>query len=228
VLASALGVKSDILESADVFFRKLIRQPENIAANEALVSFVEYAESMAKFPVLIVDKANLVLGGNDGIVAISKTLQTIVQLTKQSNRLTVILASSSMVTRTSSLGKKMNSNLIWRTSRPCCLWARFHPRPCGTFWQKFGMGENLASLLIASYGGHFLRLLSAVDRLKTEKEDFFLASELNAISAGIVACFQTHPTRTLSLLRQLAKVGFALVLDTKDWAVGRIWEDLCH
>jgi hypothetical protein len=38
------------------------------------------------------------------------------------------------------------------------------------------------------------------------------------ISPGIVACFQTHTTMTLSLL-QLAKVGLVLVPDFKDPAV---------
>jgi ATPase domain predominantly from Archaea len=223
MFASALGVKSDVLESADVDFRRLLGLLENITANDALESFVKYAESMSKFPILIVDEANLVLGRDNGIDAISKTLSTIVQLTKQSNRLTVILASSEYGYPYKLVGEKdeqrfnladISSMLFAGEIPPSSMW--------DLLVTTIGMGENLASLLIASYGGHFLRLSKAVDRLKAEKELFSVADALDQISAGIVACFKTHPTRTLSLLRQLAKVGFVLVSDFKDPAVEMI------
>lgn len=48
-----------------------------------------------------------------------------------------------------------------------------------------GIGENLARPLIASYGGHFLRILNAVCKLEDQKEYFSADMRLNPISENI-------------------------------------------
>jgi hypothetical protein len=60
----------------------------------ALQSFVDLAKARGKRPVLIIDKANKVLGLGEGPGATSSVLSQIVMLTKQSGKLDVIMASS--------------------------------------------------------------------------------------------------------------------------------------
>jgi archaellum biogenesis ATPase FlaH len=227
-----IPVKDDMLDSVEQFFGFLLTQRENITSSQALESFVVHAESLLRHPVLIVDEANLVLGRDDGIGedASSDTLNTIVRLTKQSNRLTVILASSEYGYPYKLEGKEKSFNLNDIRSMlfageipPCSMWDLLVRKT--TMDDKanvIGMGENLASVLITSYGGHLLRLSSAFWRLKSKKENFSVADELNQITEGMYECFRKYPTRTLWFLRQLAKSGFVLVSEARDPAVEMI------
>ena len=88
-----------------------------------------------------------------------------------------------------------------------------------------GMGENLAQLLIASYGGHFLRILGAVCLFKHKKESFEASDSLNPIGQDITRVIKDFPKDGLKLLRQLAETGFAPVTDTRDPCAEQIVED---
>jgi hypothetical protein len=79
-----------------------------------------------------------------------------------------------------------------------------------------GMGKNLAHLLIASYGGHVLRLSSAIGRLTTKKEFFSIDMALNPIWANITNVLEVHPHEGLMYLRCMAECGFAPVAKSRD------------
>jgi hypothetical protein len=216
------------------FFDYLLFRKEELPPEAALQSFVNFGHKINKHPVLIIDEANLIIGKDNDHVAITSTLATMVKLTKQSNNLTVILASSEYGYPYKLVGKdeeKPQFNLIDLTSilfageiPPKSMWDLLVTKTkTGSHSEKvIGMGENLASLLIASYGGHFLQLSLAVESLNAYKEQFAVADGLNPISAGIVACFNLHPTETLSLLRQLAMFGFVVIANPDDPAVKMI------
>ena len=85
-----------------------------------------------------------------------------------------------------------------------------------------GMGENLARLLIAGYGGHFLRMIEALILLKLKKENFSLVNGLNPISQSITMVLTRFPIEGLGYLRQMAESGFAPVSNERDPAVEMI------
>ena len=76
------------IEAIDMFIKT------DPSAPQTLRSFVQLAEALKRKPVLIIDEANKVLGLGEGQNASSSTLDQIVQLTKQSSKMKVIMASS--------------------------------------------------------------------------------------------------------------------------------------
>jgi len=85
-----------------------------------------------------------------------------------------------------------------------------------------GMGENLANFLIASYGGHFLRMEQAVSALRRKKEEHSADMTLNPIMQKITEALKANPERCLTLLGQMAEYGFAPVKDLGDSVVETI------
>jgi len=81
------------------------------------------------------------------------------------------------------------------------------------------MGENLARLLISSYGGHMWRLRKALYALTRTKADFILREELNPIFEKIDAITTVFPNEGTRLLHEMAEFRFASVENTTDPAV---------
>jgi hypothetical protein len=167
--------KADVKEALKKLMELLLQIPVNNVVLQTVDELFGYAELMGRLPVLIVDEANLVLGRDDGIDPTAKTLQTIVQLTKQTNQLTVIMASSEYGYPYKLVGEKQEQRFNLEDISSMLFVGKIPPWSMWDLLAKLEMGENLASLLIASYGGHFLRLSKAVDRLKAEKDNFFVA-----------------------------------------------------
>jgi hypothetical protein len=135
----------------------------------ALQSFVDLAIARRKRPVLIIDEADKVLGLGEGQGATSSVLSQIVMLTKQSMELDVIMASSEYAYPYLLEDCGLNLNdisaiLFAGEIPPKSTWELLvtKKKENGNINQPaIGMGKNLAYLLIASYGGHFLRMSSA-------------------------------------------------------------------
>jgi hypothetical protein len=83
-------------------------------------------------------------------------LQSIVRLTKQTNRLTVIMASSEYGYPYKLVGEKDEHQFNVADILSMLFVGEIPPWSMWGLLATIGMGENLASLLIASYGGHFL------------------------------------------------------------------------
>jgi hypothetical protein len=86
-------VKGNILMGFGTFIDSVIAN-RNVSDEVVLDKFISMAKSQGKHPVLIIDKANKVLGLGKGQQATSSSLDQIVQCTKQSRQLVVIMASS--------------------------------------------------------------------------------------------------------------------------------------
>jgi hypothetical protein len=85
-----------------------------------------------------------------------------------------------------------------------------------------GMGENLAHLLIASYGGHFFHMTESLDLLMTKKEFFSLDMVLNPLTNNITKVLKKHPHEGPAYLRQMAECGFAPVAELEEEVVEMI------
>jgi hypothetical protein len=210
------------------FIDSLIASRNVTDSGEVLQWFIRSAKSQGKRPVLIIDEANKVLGLGMGQQATSSTLDQIVQCTKQSLELDVIMASSEYsypyLLEDNGLNLNDISNILFAGEiPPKSIWELLVTKKIGkTSMPVIGMGENLAHLLIASYGGHFLRLSSALEHLMDEKEHFFLDMALNPISENISNVLKVHPHEGLMYLRCLAECGFAPVADSRDPVVEMI------
>ena len=71
------------------------------------------------------------------------------------------------------------------------------------------MGEHLASLLMAAYGGHFWAITKNVDLLQNKKHDMEIVAGLSLISSRVASILKLYPCQSLPLFRQMAESGFA-------------------
>ena len=85
-----------------------------------------------------------------------------------------------------------------------------------------GMGEHLASLLIAGYGGHFLSTTEAIRLLWALKHDMRIRAALDGISPNIKKVLKLYPDQILQLFSQMAEHGFAAVGSPSDPVVEMI------
>jgi len=200
-------------------FLTLLGERPDVNPEKALQTFVKAAEAIGQRPVLIIDEANSVLlNSENDRVAVSSTLAQIFQLTKEEKRLDVIMASSEYGYPFVLEHAGMNLNNISRTLfageiPPKSMWELLVRKEEPNGEKVIGMGPNLASLLIGSYGGHFLRFSSSVTALERDGQNFMISSGLNPISRGIVRCLKQNPLRSKQLLTEMALHGFAQVED---------------
>jgi len=206
-----------------------ISKSGKLTAPKALQFFVELAEIRRERPVLIVDEANEVLGLGRGPSSKSRTLDLIVKLTKQEKRLHVILASTEYAYPYLLEDNGLNLNDIGGVFfageiPPKSMWELLVTKKKGGEGDEYliGMGENMARLLIASYGGHLLRMIKALLSLTLEKEDFFLGQNLNPIGSNITRVLKQFPRDGLRYLRKMAECGFALVSEPSEPVVEMI------
>jgi hypothetical protein len=200
-----------------------IIEGKKLSEAEALMTFVQFAKLRGKHPVLIIDEANKVLGLGDGVTASSSTLDAIVRLTKESKEMDVIMASSEYgypyLLEDNGLNLNDISQVLFAGEiPPKSIWELLVTKESEQKAGKplIGMGENLARLLIASYGGHFLRIFSAVRMLRDKKEFFSADMCLNPISENITLVMESFPQVGLKLLREMAETGFAPVTKMRD------------
>jgi hypothetical protein len=202
---------------------------EDITDSAALEIFVDTSVLKNKFPVLIIDEANKVLGVGEGASATNNTLATIVALTKQQSRLEVIMASSEygfpyLLERNGLNQNDITDILFAGEIPPKSMWELLVTKvdnTTGTSKPVIGMGENLARMLIDSYGGHFLDMQNSVEKLLVKKEVFSAIDGLSPISNDIIECIDCYGNTT-QILRQMAQRGFAPVTNYKDPAVEMI------
>jgi hypothetical protein len=219
--------KENISRAFSTFIDAVI-ESRNVSDKFVLKSFISLAKSQGKHPVLIIDEANKVLGLGEGQQATSSSLDQIVKSTKQSRQLEVIMASSeySYPYLLEDNGLNMNdikAILFAGEIPPKSMWELLVTKKIGkTNMPVIGMGENLAHLLIASYGGHVLCISSALDQLTTKKEHFMIADALNPISENITEVLEVHPRKGLMYLRRMAECGFAPVAKSRDPVVEMI------
>jgi hypothetical protein len=164
-----------VTKSVAVFLNLLSPSRENIPPNEMLNGFVQAAKEMNQYPVLIIDEANRVLGLGGEIRDSSKTLDKMVALTKQRKEMTVIMASTDYTYPYVLQANGLNLDDISRICfageiPPKSMWDLLVTKTNSGGDKVIGMGENLASVLIASYGGHFLCTLTAVESTRIEKD----------------------------------------------------------
>jgi len=207
--------KEDLADSVCKAMHALIKS-EEVSGAEALDTFVKLAEILGERPVLIIDEANKVLGLGDGVAASSSTLANMVRLTKQSHRLDVIMASSEydypyLLEDNGLTLNDISKTLFTGEVPPKSMWELLVTKTIAKNSEQslIGMGENLARLLISSYGGHILWLVSALLQLNDEKESFAAIAQLNPISEGITVVLEAFPKDGLKLFRQMAETGFA-------------------
>mmetsp|Transcript_5657 Transcript_5657/g.9967 ORF Transcript_5657/g.9967 Transcript_5657/m.9967 type:complete len:650 (-) Transcript_5657:180-2129(-) len=201
--------------------------------NVAVEVFITKAEENGRFPVLVIDEANEVLGEGEGANATSTFLKTLVALTKEDNRMAVILASSEH-SYPFDLEMKYGMNLqdigkvraFANEIPPYSMWdlltnstyetgILLHNITAGN--KKIGMGPNLAKLFISAYGGHFLNVQQALSNLAQRRDAFALEDSLNEIHSEVMLCLNTDKLwgayGMVSLLEQMASRGFAPVED---------------
>ena len=205
---------------------KAIKSGE-VSEKDALQSFVDLAKRLGYRPVLIIDEANKVLGLCDGPTGTSQTLDTIVALTKQSGKLDVVMASSEYAYPYLLEENGLNLNdisevLFAGEVPPHSMWELLVTKKGSGGKPLIGMGKNLVELLIASYGGHFLRIKQAVSSLVMKKEKQSVDMSLNPIAANITRALKKYPKESSPLLRKLAVQGFALVEEPNDPVVEMI------
>jgi hypothetical protein len=224
--------KEDVAFAFSTFIDSVIDN-RNVSddGGEVLESFIKLAKAgfpQKKHPILIIDEANEVLGLGEGQRATSSILKQIVQCTKESKTLDVIMASSEYAYPYLLEKNGLNLNDITKVLfvgeiPPHSMWELLVTKKFGkTNKPVIGMGENLAELLIASYGGHFLRMTRALELLLTEKEFFTIDMALNPISNNITKVLKMNPRKGLVYLRQMAGRGFAPVANPEDPVVEMI------
>jgi hypothetical protein len=219
--------KKLLLSRFDTFFDKLI-ESRALSDVQVLEKFIALAEILGKRPVLIIDEANKVLGLGEGQRATSSILDQIVMCTKELRKLQVIMASSEYAYPYLLEDNGLNLNdiksvLFAGEIPPKSMWELLVTKKIrSTNKAVIGMGENLARLLIASYGGHFLYMSDSLSNLMTNKELFAIAMELNPISKSITAVLEMYPRTGLTYLRHLAESGFAPVVNPRDPVVEMI------
>jgi hypothetical protein len=207
-----------ITRSLGILSNLLFQNGENFPPDKVLNSFVKAAQKMNQYPVLIVDEANRVVGLGDEIRDNSKTLSKMVALTKQSKEMIVIMASTEYtypaILEANGLNLDDISDICFAGEiPPKSMWDLLVTKTNTAGNKVIGMGENLANVLMGSYGGHFLRVMSAVDYTRKKKDVATVEACLNVIRAGVNACYQNDEIETLRLLRGMAQSGFVLVSD---------------
>lgn len=186
--------------------------------------FMAKCMAMNRVPVLIIDEANLVLGQGEDRAAFLKYLT---KLTKQENRLVVILASSKhgypyLLSESNMNLNDIASSLVVSEIPPKAMWqlltSATYQEDYSAFnitkgEQTIGMGEHLAHLLMTSYGGHYLKTISAVLMLDTIKEMFELSMKLPN-GQNVTRCLNEgeqagDELAMANLLNQMSRHGFA-------------------
>ena len=151
-------------------------------------SLLTGADVKGKFPVLIVDEANLALPSKDAEATIA-VLHKLTTLTKQESRLSVVLASSEHAEpfRYADLPFNMASTTVVVAGEvpPADMRALLT-----TQWR---CGPHLAEALLSAYGGHILRASIAVGMLAADGDAFAAGSAL-AAPQGMDACFDALDT----------------------------------
>jgi hypothetical protein len=196
----------------------------------ALQSFVNLAKARGKRPVLIIDEANEVLGLGKGQGATSSVLSQMVRLTKELRELEVIMASSEyaypyVLERNGLNLNNITAVLFAGEIPPKSMWELLVTKKGknGSSNQPvIGMGENLAHLLIASYGGHVLWMSYALEALTTKKEVYTIDMGLRPIFYNVAKVLELFPHKGLVYLRQMAERGFAPVAEPEDKVVEMI------
>jgi hypothetical protein len=143
-------------------------------------------------------------------------------LTKQSVKLDVIMASSEyaypyLLERNGLNLNDISAVLFAGEIPPKSMWELLvtKKKKIGSSNQPvIGMGKNLARLLIASYGGHFLRMSLALESLTTEQEHFTIDMSLNPIFENITTVLERYPRKGSMYLWQMAECGFSVAKTT--------------
>ena len=136
-----------------------------------------------KYPVLIIDEANLALPSDEAKTT-RAVLSKLTTLTKQKSRLNVVLASSEHAEpfRIADLGFNMESVAVVVAGEvpPADMRA--------LLTTQWGCGPHLAEALLSVFGGHILRASRAVGMLAFSG-DAFAAEAALAAPHGMDACF---------------------------------------
>lgn len=207
--------------------------------SDALEVFTSLAEEAGKQPVLVVDEANECLGlaqsqGAEPNLPKTTTavLKAIVELTKQDKRLTVILASSEHAYPYTLEDNGLNlqdisSKIFVGEIPPISMWELLTKAtydetvnlPNGTKIEKgekiVGMGPNLATLFLSAYGGHYQRMLDAMETFVRMRARYKMKYGLNKLSEEVQSCLADgrHGGKygMASLLENMAIQGYAML-----------------
>uniref|UniRef100_A0A7S4AZ83 AAA+ ATPase domain-containing protein n=1 Tax=Chrysotila carterae TaxID=13221 RepID=A0A7S4AZ83_CHRCT len=175
-------------------------------------------QAQKKFPVLILDEANLLFSPD--VPANKAVLELLVALSKQDELIKVLIVSSEHgfpFKLRDSLGfNLLNIDSVYHASE-------VPPKDMLKLLQtEWGMGVQLAQLFVGSYGGHILQSAIAFDRLRTQKGEFaaFLGAPI-ALTSAVADCLKAESLSeqfegSLDLLRRLAVNGFVAISDNLD------------
>eukprot|EP01104_Vermistella_antarctica_P014521 TRINITY_DN4583_c0_g1_i2.p1 TRINITY_DN4583_c0_g1~~TRINITY_DN4583_c0_g1_i2.p1 ORF type:complete len:392 (+),score=50.06 TRINITY_DN4583_c0_g1_i2:1274-2449(+) len=187
----------------------------NVNFRDALDAWIETIEGKGLVPLLLIDEANSVFGGND-VVQRQQTLDAlkyITRQTKQEMKLTAIMVASeySEPYRLMDLG--------FKTGNLSSVAVLSEPEPASMrklLMERWGMGPNLADSVMAVYGGHMqycCLTVQGLDHAYSEHRDVgtpprippvqFLAD----VSNNTHMCFEKYD----ETLEEMARRGFAYV-----------------
>jgi len=175
-----------------------------------------YLGSTSTPPTIIIDEFNRFLSEESKKEEIRLFLELLVQVTKESNKCKVILASSEHA-----FPYRLNLVADGNFSQNATdrIFAGEVP-PKDMFellTKKWGMGSCLASVFIACYGGHIWNCAIAVDKLHYNKEKFRANSVLgSSLFSNVDVCMRSNVDKMSELLEEVARVGFAPVINNED------------
>jgi len=191
-----------------------------VTPTQLLEIYLSFDRPPGSIPTIIIDEANRFLTDAVQIpemrLQVRDLLEFLVKVTKQSNQCKVILTSSEygfpflLDTLAEGMFSANASEIIYAAEiAPNYMYE--------ALTKKWGMGHHLASVFIACYGGHLWNCANAFDMLKSKREAFKARSVLGSSQfSSVDSCINSKIDRMKELLEEIAKVGFAPVLNERD------------
>jgi hypothetical protein len=191
-----------------------------VTPTQLLEVYLAFDRPTGSIPTIIIDEANRFLTDAQQIpemrLQIRDLLEFLAKVTKQSNQCKVILASSEYDFPFQL--DKMGEGIFSANASEKIYAAEIAPRYMyAALTAKWNMGHHLATVFIACYGGHLWNCANAFDMLKSKKDTFKAKSVLGSSQfSNVDLCINSKIEHMKELLEEVAKVGFAPILNEHD------------
>ncbi len=216
------------------FIRKVVLNPTSkdmAAASETVIQrFIKIANDRKRYPVLVIDEVNVVLGNKGKPDSQTKGLLiNFESYTKQDSRINVILASSQhaypyRLEREGFNLENVKETIFAGEIPPKEMWKLLVSATYEEGDHKgkaiIGMGPHLAELCLAAYGGHIWTVENAIQRLSSEQGEAEATLFLPDLRSKIIRCLNTNPM-SRPLLEAMAKYGIAPI-EEKDNSAAKL------
>jgi len=191
-----------------------------VTPTQLLEIYLAFDRPAGSIPTIIIDEANRFLTDAvqipDMRLQIRDLLEFLAKVSKQSNQCKVILTSAEygfpflLDSLAEGIYSANASEIIYAAEiAPHCMYE--------ALTTKWEMGHHLASVFIACYGGHLWNCANAFDMLKSKREVFKAKTVLGSSQfSNVDICVNSKIDRMKELLEEVAKVGFAPILNERD------------